>query len=157
MAVAEKSTKPEDLAAEAKAKQEAEDLAELRRLREENQRLKAALPAAQPSAPAAPTATEWTIEVEAYNLGTYGAPDTLHAYLRQPGDRFKIRNEQAFAREWMQRIGDTSTPASSTVAGHGHQAVPAPGTPMTGVRNQVPEPVQILNDLAKRSAPALAR
>lgn len=149
MAVAERPPKT-DADAEAKAKQAADDQAELQRLREELKALRASLPQA-PKAPAPSDGPqEWVIEVEAYNMGTYGANDgTLHAYLRYPGDRFKIKNESHFCELWMRRVGDTSALPTSEVPGHGQQYVPAPGVPITGVRNEVKDPVRALNDLAK--------
>lgn len=160
MPVADKA-KTDDTTAEPKAKQESDVEAELRRLREDNARMKQELAAKLPQPAASELAKgmvpDWSIEVQAYRAGTYGDPGSLHHFYREPGDVFRIKDEAAFSDGWMRRVGDTSQPKMSEIPGHGMTAEINPDIPQTGIRNQVKDPIQALADLAKRSAPNLAR
>ena len=76
---------------------------------------------------------EWQIEVVAYNQGTYPEPGAMHAWLRNPGDGFRIKNKDHFRQEWMMKPGDAPPDLKSDVAGHGPGFIPGVGIPLTGV------------------------
>jgi hypothetical protein len=96
---------------------------------------------------------EWTIEVEAYNQGTYPEPGAMHAWLRNPGDRFRIKNKDHFREEWMRMPGAAIPNLKSDIVGHGPGFTPGVGIPLTGVHNQVKDPLAAIND-ATRAAMA---
>lgn len=93
-------------------------------------------------------APEWSIVVEAHRKGTYPQPNQLNAWFRHPGDRFVIKNMKSFSPEWMTIPGD-AVQASNGVEGHGPLPIVPEGTPMTTIRNEVKNPLQVLNDLAR--------
>lgn len=107
----------------------------------------------------------WSIEVEAYQKGFYPEPGSIHGWIRRPGDRFKIKDPTAFAREWMviphQRPG-TGIDAfgrsldhkgkpiekMAEVEGHGPPRVMPDDLPPTTAMNVVKDPLQLLNQEA---------
>ena len=127
------------------ARDEARQVAEAKRIADAE--------AAEKARIAAIPEPEWQIEVVAYNQGTYPEPGAMHAWLRNPGDRFRIKNKDHFRQEWMMKPGDAPPDLKSDIAGHGPGFIPGVGIPLTGVANQVNDPLMQLNN-ATRAAMA---
>jgi hypothetical protein len=87
--------------------------------------------------------------VEAHRNGTYPNRGELNAWYRKPGDQFFIKDRKSFSESWMTIVGSGAKPVPSNIQGHGATVVNAENTPMTTIKNQVSNPLQVMNDLAR--------
>lgn len=88
--------------------------------------------------PAAPRPVpEWSIRVTAHKVGTYPERGGMHAWLRQPGDRFLLRTPECFAPQWMVKDGEKVDEEFS-------DPVVIEGTPLTTLPATVNDPMSAM-------------